>query len=214
MGKLEDRWAALCGRIGQSADGGSRAGELFSELELLYRTPGARAYHGLHHVQACLDELDRVRDDFASRVDVDLAEWSLWLHDCVYIAGAKDNEERSAEVSTRMLRVIGASVSLIESTNRMIIATKHTGETLDEASSLVADVDMSILGASPELYNAYAAAIREEFSFVDEARYRAGRGAFLRGLLARERIYHTDSVFRRLESRSRANIAEEIARLD
>ncbi|MBL0870303.1 MAG: metal-dependent phosphohydrolase [Phycisphaerales bacterium] len=194
-------------------DAASRSPALFAELDVLYRTPTARAYHGLHHVQACLDELDRVRDEFASRVDVDAAEWALWLHDCVYIAGAKDNEERSADVSTRMLRQIGASDDVIARTLSMIMATKHTGEPLDDASALVADVDMSILGALPEMYRAYAAAIREEFSFVDDERYRAGRGAFLRGLLARQRIYHTDVFVRRFESKARANLTAEIARL-
>lgn len=213
MAKLEDRWSALCGRIGGDAGGGPRALELLAELELLYRTPGARAYHGLHHVRACLEELEGVRDEFASRVDVDAGEWALWLHDCVYVAGAKDNEERSAEVSTRMLATLGASRQMIALASKMIMATKHTGEALDEGAAMVADVDMSILGAPPELYRWYAAAIREEFSFVDDERYRAGRGAFLRGLLARERIYHTGVFFQRLESRARENLAEEIARL-
>lgn len=213
MGRLEVRWIALCGRIGRGTAAAPLAGELFAELEVLYRTPTARAYHGLHHVQACLNELDRVREEFAPRVDVDSAEWALWLHDCVYIAGAKDNEERSAEVSARMLRMIDASDDVIARTHAMVMATKHTGETLDEASALVADVDMSILGAPPEMYRAYAGAIREEFSFVDEEQYRAGRGAFLRGLLARQRIFHTDVFVRRFESTARANLTAEIARL-
>ena len=68
--------------------------------------------------------------------------------------------------------------------------------------------------ATAEGYAAYAAAVREEFAFVDDATFRAGRAAILRSLLDQPSIYRTAEGITRWEAAARRNVAAEIALLE
>jgi predicted metal-dependent HD superfamily phosphohydrolase len=71
---------------------------------------------------------------------------------------------------------------------------------------VVVDIDLSILGAPPETFDAYQEAIREEYSWVPGFLYRRKRKKILRSFLTRDRIFTTDFFFGRYEERARQNL--------
>lgn len=220
---VRTRWIQLCERIAETVPGGTIPGgtgsspvnrgelaqSLFIRLKQLYATP-PRSYHTLSHIADCLGRLDEFG---AFAHDPILVEWSLWLHDCIYEPARRDNEERSADISTEFLGQLGARPRTAQSAATLIMATRHTGELLAGDAALVSDIDMSILAARPETYDAYAAGVRSEYDFASDAEYRRGRGVFLSALLARGPIYHTAEFRVRFEGAARANLAREIAAL-
>jgi predicted metal-dependent HD superfamily phosphohydrolase len=78
---------------------------------------------------------------------------------------------------------------------------------------LLLDVDLSILGRAPSLFDSYDRAIRAEYQFVPDKQYREARTCILSGFLNREFIYHTDDFRRQYEQQARANLHWAIAQL-
>ncbi len=94
----------------------------------------------------------------------------------------------------------------------MILATKrHEGSTPD--ASLLLDIDLSVLGANAATFQAYDAAIKQEYAWVPEDQYRAGRAKVLGGFLARDAIYRTPTFRAAYESRARENLTAALAEL-
>ena len=91
-----------------------------------------------------------------------MIELAIWFHDSVYDARAGDNEEKSAALAQEYLSdaIDVPQLSLVE---EMIQATKsHGGEGGDVA--LMVDIDLGILGRSPERFQRYENDIRKEYS--------------------------------------------------
>lgn len=185
-----------------------------AELKLRYQA-AERHYHGMRHIEALLKLLDEYRAEFA---DPDAIEAAIWFHDAIYDSRAKDNEALSAALAEKALeghvsapRLAGI-VAMIEAT-----ATHQVPELEDRSArqdaALFLDMDLSILGAPPEVFDAYEGAIRREYDWVSETDWRTGRGAVLRNFLARPRIYHTDLFTERFEAPARANMARSIDKL-
>lgn len=72
------------------------------------------------------------------------------------------------------------------------------------------DLDLSILGAMEEEYDAYAQQIREEYCHFSWEDYSKGRRAVMEGFLKRERLYFTPHFYNKYESVARNNIQSEI----
>jgi predicted metal-dependent HD superfamily phosphohydrolase len=83
----------------------------------------------------------------------------------------------------------------------------------DADGAVVADCDLSILGAAPDRYDRYAADVRAEYAHLDDDTWRTGRAAVLRGFLDRERLYLTDRAHRWWEEQARDNLARELENL-
>jgi len=169
----------------------------------------SRHYHTLTHLEACLRELDEARQLAVRFGEVELA---LWFHDAVYRSWRHDNEQRSADLAVRTLRA--ASIESVERIRQMVQATTHRDEDLAGDTALVVDIDLSILGQSPEIYAQFERAIRREYWWVSRARYVAGRGAVLRKFLGRAAIYQHDHFYDRYESQARANITAALGQLE
>jgi predicted metal-dependent HD superfamily phosphohydrolase len=73
------------------------------------------------------------------------------------------------------------------------------------------DCDIAILGAPPDRFDAYDAAIAVEYRAVPTDAFRAGRGAFLRTLLARPRIFLSERFHAELDGHARANLSRILA---
>lgn len=159
----------------------------------------ARAYHNAAHIAHLLRALES-RGVLTPELGL-----AVWGHDLIYSARAEDNEERSAEKFDDWLRENGADDDLRATVRRLILATKHTAPPADRAAALLVDADLSILGASPAEFDAYHAAVRQEYAHVPALLYRWGRRKVLRGFLNRERIYTTPE-FTGLEEPARANL--------
>jgi predicted metal-dependent HD superfamily phosphohydrolase len=202
-------WRDLADRHGCS---GAAADAVLDEL---VRAHGQahRHYHTLDHVAALLRLLDEHGAEVADRDALALA---ILFHDAVYEPARHDNEQASASFASQRLAALGLPEGLIAKVVRYILGTQHGQGTpsVDDADlALLLDLDLSILGATPTEYRAYAQAIRGEYATVPDELYRPGRRGVLEGFLARERIYHTGKLRSLWEARARANLAREIAEL-
>ena len=176
------------------------------ELIAAYSAPG-RHYHNLAHIEDCLALLSRV-DDLSS-LEREILSEAIWWHDVVYDATRSDNEELSAQLAERHVRP-----DIATEVGRLIRLTKsHDVKAGDHLGATLISIDLSILSAEPARYDAYAAAIRQEFIHVPEPDYRAGRARVLDHFAAREVIF-PDPVFAATYDRqARANLARELASL-
>jgi predicted metal-dependent HD superfamily phosphohydrolase len=208
-GSLHDRWITLAARIG--AFKGTEEAELtFGMLQTLYAHP-VRAYHNLDHIAAVLGVFDSAR---LLAGDRDLVEFSLWLHDCVYFAERADNEDRSADAAGMLAGLLGCQPEFAARARECIMATHHSTQPPKGDPALVADIDLAILGAAPAEYDAYAAAIRREFAFASDEQFRAGRMAFLKRMLEKDRIFATPHFYGELEDAARENLQRELDGLE
>jgi len=75
------------------------------------------------------------------------------------------------------------------------------------------DIDLSILGYSPEKYSQYKKNIRKEYSWVPENDYVSGRKKVLESFLKKQKIFQTEYFYSKYEQNARINIQEEIRAL-
>ena len=182
------------------------------DLLVRYAEP-QRRYHTREHIEACLDELERAPD--LSGPERRILTYAIWWHDAVYDPQRPDNEEKSAELARRALAGMGEEPAVIDEVVRLVRLTEqHAPSAEDRLGALMTSIDLSILGASPEAYDRYAAQVREEYAFVPEPLYRTGRAAVLRRFLERPRIYADAAFEARYEATARANLARELAALE
>ncbi|TKT75500.1 hypothetical protein XW59_019500 [Aquamicrobium sp. LC103] len=181
----------------------------------MYRAP-ERHYHGTAHVEALLALARERRDELS---DAGAVEAAIWFHDAIYDSRRNDNEARSAEFARQRLRDT-CEAARLERIALMIEATAtHEVPDLSDASArsdaaFFLDMDLAILGASPEAFRAYEEATRKEYAWVGEDDWIAGRSAVLRRFAGREHIYFTEPFRLRCERQARENIAGSLRRLE
>lgn len=93
------------------------------------------------------------------------------------------------------------------------MATLHNIIPTDNDEKLIVDIDLSILGRSPETYNQFESWIRKEYKLVPTLIYRKKRKEILTNFLERDRIYSHDYFYVKLENNARANITNAIQNL-
>jgi len=205
---LLTRWRQLQVQVLAPAE---QVESLGSDLITAYSAP-ERHYHTLDHLEAMFDTLARVALPEASLSTVQLA---VWFHDAVYDSRAGDNEERSAALAREALALLGWSPQVREETARLILLTTTHQTTPDDlAGQLLLDADLAILGADWQRYNDYANQIRQEYAWVAEDAYRAGRAAVLRRFLQRSRLFWTDTNYQQFEDLARSNLQRELDLLE
>ncbi|MFG2379541.1 HD domain-containing protein [Streptomyces avermitilis] len=171
-----------------------------------------RRYHTVDHLTAVLDRVDLLAE-YAD--DPDVVRLAAWFHDAVYFPDRSENEERSARLAERALPEAGVSGARTAEVARLVrLTVTHDPADDDRDGRVLCDADLAILAAPPKAYAAYAAAVREEYAFVPDAAFRAGRAAVLRQLLDLPRLFRTPYGEREWEERARENLREELARPD
>ncbi len=199
---MRQRWARTWRALAGEQEAGGAA--IFDELVARYAEPH-RAYHNLDHIADCLLTLDSVANLVEQVAEVEAA---AWFHDAVYDPRRADNEAQSALLAERLLA--GVSTPIVERMAVLIHLTDHQHDDLTGDAAVLCDVDLAILGASREQFAIYDAAIREEYDWVPQDAYRAGRGRVLARFLDRPRIYQTDYFHARLEESARANLTRAL----
>jgi predicted metal-dependent HD superfamily phosphohydrolase len=194
----ELRWGGFWRRLGAAGD----PFPVYSAL-IAHYAEKHRAYHTLAHIEHCLQELEPVRSMCA---DVNAVEMALWFHDAIYNPQAKDNEAKSADLATEAAQHAGLAESFIARVTEMILATRHQAVPIDGDSQIVVDIDLAILGKSPERFDAYEKQIRREYKWVPKILYNKGRGDILKSFLQRPKIYSTEYFYDLYESQARENI--------
>jgi predicted metal-dependent HD superfamily phosphohydrolase len=193
---LKRRWLIFCDSIG--LDGSAR----WQELSAAYEDP-SRAYHNLYHIADCLVRFDELAQHAVNPVAV---EFAIWFHDIVYDTHAADNEERSAVVAAEFLSATSHGPAVAA----LIRSTRHDGQPGTPDASLLCDIDLSILGRAPAVYDAYAIAIRQEYSWVPLADYVRGRTRVLESFLGRSSVFALEEIEKIYGESARANLEREI----
>lgn len=184
-----------------------------AELQRLmtaYQSP-SRHYHTLQHIETLLQRL--AGTELQDRSVVELA---VWYHDAVYNALRSDNEARSAAEALAFLQG-----SLLEPARQQRVAyliertADHTQPLPPDDTDLLyfLDADLSILGASSEVYAAYARQIRREYRRVPNLLYRPGRRKVLEKMLSAPALFRTPTMHAELDAAARRNLAAELAAL-
>lgn len=201
----QQRWTGLWSRLGAQGSGLS----IFTHLAAAYAEP-ARAYHTAEHIQDCLIQLDRSRDIARHPDEVEVA---LWFHDAVYVPGASDNEDRSARLAQTALQACAVQLEVSRRVAELVLATRHLTLPRDPDGQLLCDIDLSILGREPEVFDEFERRIRQEYAWVPEPMYRSTRAEVLAGFLRRRPIFQTKSFREQYELPARANLERVVRNL-
>lgn len=202
---LVERWFRVTGAMGAP----HRSSLTTLEMILRFYSAEGRFYHNLDHLQACFQHFDRAPFE-ANNFAVELA---LWFHDLVYDTKGKDNEGQSARMAYNGLGIMGAEKPVLELVHDLILATRHDALPESPSAKLLVDVDLSILGEEPAVFDKYDQDIRKEYAWVPEEQYRAGRRAVLQRFVDREHIYSTTYFRELLEEQARTNLKRIIESL-
>ena len=168
-----------------------------------------RHYHTLQHLGECLAHFETVADQARHPGEVEI---SLWFHDAVYDVKGKDNELRSARWAAQVLGNSGVDEAACRRVQALIMATCHTappaGASTETDAKLLVDIDLAILGASPERFAEYDAQVAAEYAWVPRLVYRFKRKQVLNSFLQRDAIYLTPHFHQRLEAQARCNLSQ------
>lgn len=187
------------------------SGAVRDELIARYSEPHRR-YHTMTHIEDCLAQVAASTDmDDDQRALMDAA---IWFHDAIYDATRTDNEAESARLARARLLADGAAPEFVAEVERLILLTAgHSVEDGDTLGARLVSIDLSILGAEPARYDAYAEAIRQEYIHVPETLYRPGRAAVMSRFLQSPRLFADNRWADRFEAQARTNLTREIATL-
>jgi predicted metal-dependent HD superfamily phosphohydrolase len=204
-------WVAAVTRLGGNPEIAQAAED---ELTGKYGE-GHRRYHNLHHALSVAADSDVLAAELGLSAD-DRAVITLaaYAHDVVYDAQPGQDERLSAEWAVRWLGRAGLAPERIAVVERLILATiTHDAPESDLLATALLDADLAILGAEPGDYDVYAAAVRREYSAVDDAAWTTGRAKVLSSLLGREALYRSSQARARWDAAARQNLARELTRL-
>ncbi|MGW1836478.1 HD domain-containing protein [Streptomyces sp. BBFR2] len=206
--ELHRRWAATVART-RGATGPDPA-PYAANLLARWAEP-QRRYHTVAHLTAVLERIDELAPYAADPGTVELA---AWFHDAVYRPDRSENEERSAALAERALPELGLDADRTAEVARLVrLTVTHDPEPGDRDGEVLCDADLAVLAGTPDAYAAYAAAVREEYGFVPDPDFTAGRAAVLRQLLELPRLFRTPLGRERWEHVARHNLATELALL-
>ncbi|MGW2830704.1 HD domain-containing protein [Streptomyces sp. NPDC001286] len=203
---LRSRWTrALAGARGSAA--GPDPVPYADNLLARWQEP-QRRYHTLAHLVAVLDHVDTLAE-YAD--DPDAVRLAAWFHDAVYLPDRSENEERSARLAERALTEAGVPDDTTAEVARLVrLTVTHDPADDDRDGQVLCDADLAILASPPSAYAAYTAAVREEYHFVPNDAFRAGRADVLRQLLALPQLFRTPYGRRKWEATARYNLSSEL----
>ncbi|MHA6760854.1 HD domain-containing protein [Streptacidiphilus sp. PAMC 29251] len=202
---LLERWTALLDRV--AAPGSAPSAGFGDELLRRWSEP-QRRYHTLSHLAAVLDGVDELAE---LAEDADAVRLGAWFHDAVYAPDRAENEERSARLAERVLPEAGVPAAVTAEAARLVrLTTGHDPAPGDRNGEVLCDADLAVLGRSPAAYTAYALSVREEYAFVPDEDFRAGRAAVLEQLLALPTLFRTPVAKKRYDAAARSNLTREL----
>ena len=187
-----------------------RAEVLWRELKKRY-TGSARHYHNLEHLHFMITRSEEIK---TSLRDPEMVVFAIYYHDLVYNVLRKDNEVRSARIARSRLEELGIPEDRIAHCVAMIEATKDHPLSEDQDTNYLLDLDMAILGVSPERYLLYTEQVREEYAIYPDMLYNKGRKHVLQQFFADEHLFRTDVFKVEFEAKASRNIQSELARLN
>lgn len=187
---------------------------VLAELRRRYAEPH-RVHHGWDRIAGMMAAAEEVVGGIADRTAFILA---VLFHNAIFDPRRPDGAAQNAALMRDMVgastpaRTLARAEALIGALARQELPDTEDASLRGDAALLL-DMDLAVLGSSPEHFDEFETAWRQEHAHLREDAYRAGRSAALQMLLWRERIYRTDRYYLALERRARANIERALARL-
>jgi len=170
-----------------------------------------RHYHNLLHIQQMFQDAKRFGIHL---IDVQVA--AIWGHDIVYVPGAPDNEEQSADLTCSLLAEEGACRIVTDAVREIILCTKNHVPTCDAAKDVI-DLDLAPLGYDNEAYCAGSLNVyKEAKAFIpdlDDGEYVGKRIQFLAAYLAKLPLYTTVWGSEAFDRQARVNMKIELRTL-
>jgi predicted metal-dependent HD superfamily phosphohydrolase len=191
--------------------------DLAREVRVAYGGAG-RAYHDGTHLEEIVQRFGEVAASVGWLAPREVYLAALF-HDAVYVAGAKDNEAKSAGWARRAIeeQLSGQGLDAARVEALILMTARHgaLGErdlADDPDGACFLDCDMAILGAERARYDAYERGVAAEYRAVPPEAFAAGRKAFLEGLLLKESIFLSAWGKARFEATARANVTRALGR--
>ena len=183
---------------------------LRDELVAAYAAPG-RAYHGVRHLAEVLARLTELAGA-GTAYDRTTVLLAAWFHDAVY-DGERDAEERSAAWAEDALPALVDASTVAEVVRLVRLTELHDPAPDDAGGCALSDADLGILAAGTERYDEYVAAVRREYSHLDDDEFAKGRRAVLETLAARPYLFRTPHGREHWEGPARRNLERELEHL-
>ncbi|MER5379644.1 hypothetical protein ABT040_05090 [Streptomyces sp. NPDC002688] len=211
---LTKRWADTV-RDARGGEDGSGPSPLPYAANLLARwAEPRRRYHTTDHLLAVLDHVDVLEAHGERAEDPAAVRLAAWFHDAVYLPDRSENEERSARLAERALAELGVGADRTAEVARLVrLTVSHDPAADDTNGAVLCDADLAVLASPPDAYAVYTAAVREEYAFVPDDAFRAGRAAVLRQLLDLPMLFRTPYGQRVWADPARRNMGDELATL-
>ncbi len=187
---------------------------IVSDLHARYGEP-QRAYHTWTHIEELLALFDEVKSRLYDPVAV---LYAILFHDAIYDPTRNDNEERSAE----LLRSLGSDTldaAMKAKTASLVLATKlhavPSALSVEDAedAAVFLDMDLSILAAPAEEFDAYERNIRIEYRHVPEPLFKFGRARILKDFITRDRLFLSVWGYDRFETAAKSNLRRSLQAL-
>ena len=171
-----------------------------------YQEP-QRAYHSLQHIMECLVLFEKVQSQIEDALAVQLA---IFFHDVVYQPHSASNEQESAMLMRQQLAGALPETQL-DKIVKWILATQQHAVASESDLAYLLDIDLAILGSSPQRFAEYQQQIRQEYVWVDELMYQEKRHAVLRQFYLAQPLYQTRYFQQHYEQQAKTNLKQALA---
>ncbi|MGV8151025.1 MAG: HD domain-containing protein [Candidatus Woesearchaeota archaeon] len=122
------------------------------------------------------------------------------MHDIIFVPGAKDNEERSANFATNYLKNNGYDKTYTQAIKGMILATKYPQSPRNHLEELLCDADLDHLGT--DAFFDKGEMLRKEYGIEDNSKWIYTQISFLE-----DHKYHTDIANKLRQEKKQGNLA-------
>jgi predicted metal-dependent HD superfamily phosphohydrolase len=184
--------------------------EKIYEQLVSYYSQRHRYYHTAKHVEACLNHLDPIHHLTDKPHEIEMA---LWFHDAIYKPYSSTNELDSANWAKRFLLDNKVDQVICERIYHLVMVTLHNGKANTTDEKLMIDIDLTILGSLPAIYQIFEKNVRKEYRLVPYFLYRKKRKHILQGFLDQKQIYQTEYFRQLFEKQARENIQKVLQNL-
>lgn len=162
-----------------------------------------RLYHTLPHIQHCLTMFEEVHELLNHADSVSLA---IWFHDAVYVPGASDNEQCSADWFMALTKGSFEN-DLRDCVYALIMATLHGASDITEHDAkFMVDIDLSSFGMPWSIFSHDSENVRGEFPGMTDAEFYPKQCAFSQRLLQNPGFFQSDYFYQHYEVQARKNL--------
>lgn len=166
-----------------------------------------RYYHTLSHVKEVLDSLELFNNNITSEEKL-LLRYAIWFHDIIYDPTNINNEKKSAELFIQFANSFGLSLNFGKDVYQLILSTEHKFKYLTRLEKIICDCDLK--GFIENNYIERSNWVRKEFYHVNDEQWKDGRVRFLKYMLNKKHIYHTQKFRNLFEEKARINLKSEL----